>query len=190
MAGECRACRCRSSRCLNEALYAPRTCHALALFSASLSLGATISQRCRARTCLTLSTVLSQSPQLFDDKKIGVVEKFITDIDLLPQRYHHVRVSLLGMPRPSLRCNEGHVQLLCHCSNAASMDRAASRQCLASRSCALYAAAASVSAPASHNHHNALESPLVRLLLRHWHPPPASTASLQTLRALQASSRC
>ena len=83
-----------AAECLDESLYAPRACHALALLSASISLNATFSHCCRSKSCLTLSTVLSQNPQLFDDKKIGVVEKFITEVDLLPQRYHHVRVSL------------------------------------------------------------------------------------------------
>ena len=131
-----------AAECLNKALYEDHTCHALAFCNALFSLSAAFSHRCRARTCLTLSTVLSQSPQLFDDKKIGVVEKFITEIDLLPQRYHHVRVSLWACS-DSLGDIEGFMQLLHHCSNAACVDSTASlftlyRQCLASGSCALY----------------------------------------------------
>eukprot|EP00891_Asterochloris_glomerata_P002602 jgi/Astpho2/2602/Aster-x0109 len=65
----------------------------------------------RSKSCLTLSTVLSQNPQLFDDKKIGVVEKFITEVDLLPQRYHHVRV--LYLSKNSLRTLHGLQQFAC-----------------------------------------------------------------------------
>ena len=49
---------------------------------------------CLYRRCgrVKLSSLLSQNPSLFDDKKISVVDKGLTDIDHLPRHFHHVKV--------------------------------------------------------------------------------------------------
>lgn len=49
---------------------------------------------CTYRRCgrVKLSTLLGQSPSLFDDRKISVVDKGLTDIDHLPRHFHHVKV--------------------------------------------------------------------------------------------------
>ena len=39
-----------------------------------------------------LSMLLGQSPSLFDDRKISIVDKGLTDIDHLPRHFHHVKV--------------------------------------------------------------------------------------------------
>lgn len=41
---------------------------------------------------VSLSSLLGQNPSLFDDKKISVVDKGLTDVDKLPRHFHHVKV--------------------------------------------------------------------------------------------------
>ena len=41
-----------------------------------------------------LSALLTQCPSLFDDKKVSVVDKGLTDIDVLPRHFHRVKVSV------------------------------------------------------------------------------------------------
>lgn len=41
-----------------------------------------------------LSSLLGQIPSLFDNRKIQVVDKGLTDIDHLPRHFHHVKVHL------------------------------------------------------------------------------------------------
>lgn len=41
---------------------------------------------------MKLSSLLSHCPSLFDDKKISVVDKGLTDVDFLPRHFHHVKV--------------------------------------------------------------------------------------------------
>ena len=47
---------------------------------------------CRRSGKVKLSALLNQCPALFDDKKISVVDKGLTDIDALPRHFHHVKV--------------------------------------------------------------------------------------------------
>ncbi|KAL0036179.1 hypothetical protein WJX79_007230 [Trebouxia sp. C0005] len=55
-----------------------------------------------------LSTLLSQCPSLFNDKKISAVDKGLTDIDVLPRHFHHVKT--LYLSKNCLRSLQGMQQ--------------------------------------------------------------------------------
>ncbi|DBA99529.1 TPA: hypothetical protein ACH3X3_012111 [Trebouxia sp. C0006] len=55
-----------------------------------------------------LSALLSQCPSLFDNKKISAVDKGLTDIDILPRHFHHVKT--LYLSKNCLRSLQGMQQ--------------------------------------------------------------------------------
>lgn len=67
--------------------------------------GASAAKPARPLPRVPLSSLLKTCPQHFDESKISAVEKFITDIDTLPERYQSART--LYLSKNSLRRLDG-----------------------------------------------------------------------------------